>query len=495
MTAFDEKYEKYTSYLFLFMMIACLLPMCVLGFYNHPLGDDFYYGSAATMIWRETGNIFQTVSSALAETIKQYNIWQGTYSAMFFMHLTPFVFGDFFYKIYPTVLLICFTGSIFYLMYILICYTQKATKKSWIAVSSLLVLVMTQQVPLCGETFYWYNGSMYYTGFFACTCFFWGMLIKNLTEQKKVYTLLLAVIAFFIAGGNYVSLLPSAILLFLLLICYAYQVFIKKEKKRKQLISLCIIAIFLFGGFLISVVAPGNAIRQSTSLKSSPLKTIFKSIYLNTRYCLYWNGIWSFLFFIFVTPIFVQIIKKSDWKFQHPVIISALIFGIYCSTSCPTLYAQSNGGAARVFCLVYYILILAEAMIYFYILGAMYRWLECKKREQNFRLISLIQTGLGVLFISTFLFRSWDECYIKPHAITAVQAIYNGDAAYYEKQYQNRLSILEDADVQNVVFSAYDVPEALVHFLYVGDISPNATDDVNQKMAELYGKNSIRVEY
>ena len=86
-------------------MILCLIPMGILGFYNHPLGDDFYYGYDAMIAWQNTGNIFEVIKAALQGTIKQYHIWQGTYSAMFLMHLPPQVWGDFFYKIYPAVLL------------------------------------------------------------------------------------------------------------------------------------------------------------------------------------------------------------------------------------------------------------------------------------------------------------------------------------------------------------------------------------------------------
>lgn len=55
---------------------------------------------------------------------------------------------------------------------------------------------------------YWYNGSMYYTGFFAVTLFFLGTLLRYLYNGKKILMLPLLLFAIFLGGGNYVSLLP-----------------------------------------------------------------------------------------------------------------------------------------------------------------------------------------------------------------------------------------------------------------------------------------------
>ena len=71
-----EKYEKYAAWIFFGLMIVCLIPMAALGFYNHPLGDDFYYGYKTTLVWQETGNIFKVLATAFGETINQYHEWQ-----------------------------------------------------------------------------------------------------------------------------------------------------------------------------------------------------------------------------------------------------------------------------------------------------------------------------------------------------------------------------------------------------------------------------------
>ena len=140
MRRYLEKYEKYAAWIFFVIMILSLIPMAVLGFYNHPLGDDFYYGYKTTLAWQESGDVFKVLVTAFSETINQYYEWQGTYSAMLLMHLSPQMWGDIFYKIYPTILLGCFAASIFYLTYSILCNMLNASRNAWMLISSLLVI-------------------------------------------------------------------------------------------------------------------------------------------------------------------------------------------------------------------------------------------------------------------------------------------------------------------------------------------------------------------
>ncbi len=235
MQRFIEKYEKYGAVIFFVFMILCLIPMSILGFYSHPLGDDFFYGYSAHLVWQETENILEALKAAFSGTINQYYAWQGTYSAMFLMHLPPQIWGDIFYKVYPTILLACFVTSIFYLTHTLLRVVLNASRNAWILIASLLVLTYIEQVPLCGETLYWYNGSMYYTGFLTCTFAFFGLLMKALRNPSARRTLILSLLAVFIAGGNYISLLPAMIVLVLLLLYYLCRVVWKKEPEQRQL--------------------------------------------------------------------------------------------------------------------------------------------------------------------------------------------------------------------------------------------------------------------
>ena len=77
-----------------------------LGWYNHPVGDDYYYGAETRTVWEATGSILKTLAAAGRGTAYQYEHWQGTYSAMLLMHLPPNLFSEDAYKLVTPVILL-----------------------------------------------------------------------------------------------------------------------------------------------------------------------------------------------------------------------------------------------------------------------------------------------------------------------------------------------------------------------------------------------------
>ncbi len=128
--------------------------------------------------------------------------------------------------------------------------------------------------------------------------------------------------------------------------------------------------------------------------------------------------------------------------------------------------------------------------MYFYALGAVYRFITSENHHKTFVITELV---LVLLFTLVFCLQPGEAEYLKSNSMTAFRTLVNGEAAYYEQQQQERLAVLKDASVLDVTFAPYDVPESLMYFLYLGDISENENAFVNQRMAEIYGKTSIRI--
>lgn len=210
-----RQYEKYMPYFLLFLALAGLLPVMHLGWYNHPVGDDYYYGAETRTVWEDTGSILKTLAAAGRGTAYQYEHWQGTYSAMLLMHLPPNLFSEDAYKLVTPVILLLLGGGIFYLLRAVICGLLKGSSGLWLGASSLLTLLSVQTVPFQGESFFWFNGSMYYTGFYGLTLFFFGLVVNYIVTPEKHHIPALLLLAFFLAGGNYVSLLPAFLILLL----------------------------------------------------------------------------------------------------------------------------------------------------------------------------------------------------------------------------------------------------------------------------------------
>lgn len=128
------------------------------------------------------------------------------------MYLAPNVFSNTAYHLVTFVILLLLCGGIFYLLCPLFRRFLPGTCGEWITVSSILSFLCIQTVEFQCDSFYWYNGSMYYTGFFAVTLFFLGTLFRYLDNGKRILLLPLLLFAVFLGGGNYVSLLPCMLL-------------------------------------------------------------------------------------------------------------------------------------------------------------------------------------------------------------------------------------------------------------------------------------------
>lgn len=477
-----DKKEKILATFMMILLLLCLLPVMYLGRYNHPTGDDYRFGVDTRLEWERSGNLINVIAEAGKGVCREYNRWQGTYSAMFLMYLPPNLFGDSAYRAVTTVLLLLLTGSIFYLLKPMICNWLKGSKYFWFAAASGISLLCIETVPSQGETFFWYNGSMYYTGYFAVTLFFWGLFIRYIDRKRNWHLPVLLMLALFLAGGNYVSLLPSMILLFF----SAGWLFYTKNKKARDII---IIAAAMTAGFIISAAAPGNRIRQSILWKIPAWKAVLKSLLQGIRYIIAWTDAWYIIALILITPLLWKYLKKCSFSFRYPVLATGFMYGIFCSMSCPTFYSMNSTGPARAVSIVYYGYTLFFFMAYCYLLGYLQNARRMKisifsgKKKAT---AALAGTGILVLFMLQAISGQL-------HTLTTVKAIQlllNGEAKAYEEEYQERMKILLDDTIQDAVLTAY---EHQPDMLYVGDFSSDPLSPSNQSAAVYFHKKSLIV--
>lgn len=477
-----EKREKFLAAFMIVLLLICLLPVMYLGRYNHATGDDYRFGVDARLEWEKSGNLINVMVEAGKGVCREYNRWQGTYSAMFLMYLPPNLFGDSAYRAVTTVLLLLLSGSIFYLLKPMICSWLKGSKSFWLIAASGISLLCIETVPSQGETFFWYNGSMYYTGYFAVTLFFWGLLIRYTDRKRKWHLPVLLILALFLAGGNYVSLLPSMILLFL----SAGWLFYTKNKKARDVI---ITAAAMTAGFIISAAAPGNRIRQSILWKIPAWKAILKSLWQGIRYIIAWTDAWYIITLILITPLLWKYLKKCSFDFRYPVLAIGFMYGIFCSMSCPTFYSMNSTGPARVVSIVYYGYILFFFAAYCYLLGYLQNtWGEKTEISSGVKKTAAGLATAGILILFALQTISGDL-----HTLTtakAIQLLLNGDAKAYEEEYQERMKILLDDTVQDAVLTAY---EHQPDMLYVGDFSSDPLSPPNQSAAVYFHKKSLIV--
>lgn len=488
-----KQIEKAAAVVLTVLMVLSLLPVMYLGRFNHPTGDDYYYSAETRIVWENTGSITATLAEAIRGVAHDYQTWQGTYSAMFFMRLAPNVFSETAYQYVTAVLLLLLTGSIFFLLKPVICECLKGSRSLWLIVSSVLSIICIQTVPSQGETFFWYNGSMYYTGYFAVTVMFFGLIIRYLLRPRWYFIPVFSLLAILLAGGNYVSLLPAIILM----VCLAIGLFYKHEYKKFYVIAM--VAVLLLIGLGISALAPGNALRQDELWKIPAWKAILKSLLQGIKYLWAWMRGWWWIGIAIVTPFFVKSYKelacKTSWKFRYPVIVIGFAYGIFCSMSCPTFYSMNSTGPARVVSIVYYGFMLTSFFCYYYLLGYVYQ--KCK----DIKGIDLAESGAvykklsfvaTVVALALLLGQMFSRNMLNCTTVKAVRELASGEAKAYGQEYQERLALLYDENIEDVVLMPHKhTPD----MLYVGDLLDNPEAPGNQKMAQFYGKKSVIVDW
>ena len=77
-------------------------------------------------------------------------------------------------------------------------------------------------------------------------------------------------------------------------------------------------------------------------------------------------------------------------------------------------------------------------------------------------------------------------------AVKAMQVLTNGEAAAYAAEYEERLLLLNDPEITDVVLTPFTHQPALI---YTGDLPGDPEDPTSRKTAQYFGKNSIYVNY
>lgn len=488
-------------------VFVTMLPIVVLGFYNHPTGDDYYYGAESHRALEETGSVTAALVEAVRGVGYDYQTWQGTYSAMLLMRLSPTVFSEAAYHWVTAVILGLLVSGIFYLMKVLICDLLGEERHIWLITAGVLSVLAVQTVPTPAESLFWYNGSMYYTGYFAVTLFFWGLLLRLLQslgtagelppDSPAGHTLgslwkrtgsvaVLVLLAVFLAGGNYISLLPSMIVLVLMTGWYAC----KKEGRRAWMLGIVTIA--MLGGFAVNAMAPGNAVRQSGMWQIAPWKAVLKALVQGVRYMDAWMGRWWLMAAIVLTPFFWGMYRRICFAFRYPLVVVGLIYGIFCSMACPVFYTMNSTGPARVVAICYYGFILSSFAAYWYLLGYYYRWMhtgsDVRQVEKGVRKGHLM-IGAGALAV-LLLMQLMNGQLMQTTGAKALISLVSGEAAAYQQEYEARVAVLEDQSKETVILDPFLNRPPL---LYVGDLNSDPAEPTNVKVALFYGKKSVSV--
>lgn len=488
-----EKEEQYIRIIFWGMVLvltAILVPLFIIGHYNFESVDDIGYGGTAEVVWAETHSIIQVLIRQIAYAWEYWHIWQGTFAAEWFSTSMMGIFAKNAYYMGTYITLGGFVLSELFLFQMILKRVMGADAYRAGIVSIAIICMQLLLVPVPVEAFYWFCGASLYTATHNAAVILTALLILLYDNPKKLWQKILLYIGIlfltvFVSGGTYVTLIAMLLIYFFTMVWYWYR------KNPGKWFATTGMLLYLTG-FLLNVLAPGNQKRLSTTdaTQMSAIKAILVSL-KEAAFYVAGNAIFPCVILaVLFLPLFVNIVRKKNYKYSLPGLVTLISFGIFAAQFTPTIYTLGITGAGRIqniYRWTFYIWLYGNELYWVGWLLQKAHFLKLENGGAASSKKSYLLTGWivgGALLCFTLYV--WGGSTLT--TLSAIDSLRRGEAQAYYAEYQERLEVLKDDTVKDVRFKPYSYKPYLLFF---GDITERPDDWVNYTVSSYYGKNSV----
>lgn len=471
---------RYGAFILIALFLASLIPIVLLGRYDRASADDYTYGIFPHLALRQGHGFAHAVWRTATG---YYESWQGTFTALALMSLTPCIFSEWAYWLTPVVMLASLIGGTVKLCDTLVRRALGGGRRQVVFLCVPLLFLSIQCVASPLHTFYWWNGAVYYTFTYGMMLLLVERLLALRLAKTKGQTLLAVLpgvlCAFLVGGSNYVSNLLGILLGGLFLLWFLLR------ERRKLLWALVIVGVqaVCFG---VSVLAPGNQVRQSASAGMGPVTAVVRSI-LRAGYdaldYLNWPILLTFLALI---PVLWGLTEKASFRFPWPPAFSVFTFLLFAAQNAPHYYAMSVAGPERLRSIVYYAYFWLLLSNEWYWLGwfrrALLPWVQRRR---------LVRRGVGGYLSAVLACLALLCICVRLPNMTAggcARQLADGSAAAYAGERDARLGPLLDERQPNPRFDPITVRPP---YLYYTDITEDPADWKNNVVRMFFEKESV----
>lgn len=487
------------------LFAAVLIPLFWIGYYNFRSVDDFSYAMNSESIWKETHSVLKVLLGQIPYTWDYYQKWQGTFFSEWFTTSMMGIFSENAYYMSVWLTLGSFVLAEGFLLMTILCKVLGSDYYRAGIVTMSCIIIQVLLTPFPCEAFYWFCGAVLYTfihalGLLLCTL--WILLYLN-EKTKQLKGVLLSVgivlLTIAVAGSNYITALTILILYVLCTVLFFW-----KRHGKKWLILVCNILYLI--AFAVNVLAPGNNARQNAAgvERMSAIKSILLSLKEAAVYVTTWTIFPCVVLGILLLPLFISIVRKKNFRYPLPALVSVISFGIFAAQFTPTIYALGIIGAGRVQNLYrfnYFLLLYGNELYWIGWCNRRYfqKELADSKAEEydeaadhdgkKKRISWLLPGWLAGSLILIYGLNIWGGTTLT--SLSAWRSLRRGEAEQYYAEYQERLKILEDETIEEVVLEPFSVKP---YVLFFGDIVKDPGDWVNCSVAEYFGKKSVVLE-
>ncbi len=443
------------------LLLATLLPLFILSFYNHPCSDDYAEANIAIQ------------KGFMGSQHFYFFEWTGRYFSAILISITPMVFHAFWlYKWNAIVLLLLMCCSVYWLSGKLFIALNRTGK---IGIVSLFIFAFIMRMPDVPSGIFWESGSY--------TCmpaeFFTFLLLGSIiaysrSENKKWYFILSCLFAIAIIGSYeltliYIDLIIAVFALFSIL------------KKRPLIFPLTLLAVSILFS-IISIKAPGNAIRVNDYPNAHNLMFSLKeAIYASKTFLIHWLP-----FMLLIGLLLFDLLAKSDiWnKDSRAFFFISPWLSLLASIAIPVIglfvcfWAEGEFPPLRTVNVSYFYFV--AGMMYF----SVSLLASVKKRYPDFILPFYVKIPIYFILVFILVFRT-------NNISVAYKDITSGTAAAYNKERIVRHEIISTGKNDTcMVDSIKNIPLTL----FFAELPRDKKNWINTSYAEYYHKKYIGIK-
>lgn len=491
-------------------LLVSLIPVFIIASYDCASGDDYNYGAGAHLAYLATGSVFAAIKAAVDTTIKTWNSWQGTWFDCFVFCLHPEVFSDTAYVIVPYIFVAMQIISFLIFAYHFIRTRWKLGKYLWLEVGLVFLIFSFQLVPSQKSAIFWWVGSVHYAMPMCMTLISIVLADRYLLDHRTIDIVGLTIIATLMGGATYPAIILTTLSIFLLWLTKAV---ISKNRDKKDWILLIPFALEMVG-FIISVIAPGNAVRSASDIENGAqpsggvIATIVKSIIFSVQ-----DAFGYFVAektFVIIALILIGIMtyyamselvncKSAELTtikvaFAHPILYAVTLFFLNASVYAPRLYAGGEVSSGY-FNFNFWTFFICSSALTIYLVS--YTTLKCSEHndvasnEQISQKYSVRK--MGVLFgisLTVIIIASLGRHGVKKYTdYVCLEYYLSGQADDYKEQMELQRMLMTEEGVSDVIVPEVNNEQGpLMQMPIIED--PDNVD--NYMTASFYGKNSCR---
>lgn len=486
------------------IFLLSLIPILYCARYDYATGDDLGKSYAVHRVIKNGGSAFEVIKTAVDSARDVYYSHEGTWASNFILALQPGIWGERYYSVTPIIGIISISVGILFFLYEILVKYYAYDIKIYLSVSALLLTLVIQLMPYIKGGLFWYTGMAHYDLPFCMALIFLTFCIRYYRYGKFMHLLIILFTSIYLGGSHYQAILLSWLLLVLFLIMhFVNDKNIKIKLKKKE-------SLFIFAAFLIQLVgfyycykSPGNTERAEADFSFSfykILKTVKQSVVQSTtdgfKYIV--ETRWVAIYIVFLILLGVCVSDKERIKSKKNTFLICLYsYLVYCAMYAPALYYLTynasegiSGGYYDINFFVFMIFLTYSMLILGNIVGVGI----VKKINSKKLLYYSFNTYLAVLAVFVLIFSK--HLIAMTADYTCITFIKSGQLYDFEAQMQERLTILEDDSIKNVVLPEMnDQQGPFMHMALVSDES-NFTNTVTRLY---YDKDSViavpRAEY